>query len=96
MTDEAARNALHEYEEIQDTIREFENEKRWVVERLRAWLGQQGVDKAKLEGREKTRSVGMVRTTRYSVDYKRLNNLLDPDIRAEIVTENVSEYLRVS
>ena len=96
VTDEAARNALHEYEEIQDTIREFEDEKKWVVEKLRAWLGQQGVVKAKLEGRAKTRSVGMVRTTRYSVDYKRLNNLLAPDVRAEVVTENVSEYLRVS
>ena len=96
VTDEEARNALHEYEEIQDTIREFEDEKRWVVDKLRAWLGQQGVDKAKLQGREKTRSVGMVRTTRYSVDYRRLNNLLDPEARSEIVTENVSEYLRVS
>ena len=96
VTDEEARSALHEYEEIQDTIREFEDEKRWVVERLRVWLGQQGVDRAKLEGREKTRSVGMVRTTRYSVDYRRLNNLLDPETRAGIVTESVSEYLRVS
>ena len=96
VTDEEARNALHEYEEIQDTIREFEDEKRWVVEKLRAWLGQQGVDKAKLEGREKTRSVGMVTSRRYSVDYRLLNNLLAPDVRAEIVTENVSEYLRVS
>ena len=96
VTDEQARNALHEYEEIQDTIREFEDEKKWVVEKLRAWLGQQGVVKAKLQGRAKTRSVGMVRTTRYSVDYKRLNNLLAPETRAEIVTENVSEYLRVN
>ena len=35
VTDEQARNALHEYEEIQDTIREFEDEKKWVVEKLR-------------------------------------------------------------
>ena len=96
VTDEEARAALREYEELRDTIREFEDEKRWVVEKLRAWLGQKGVDKAKLEGREKTRSVGMVRTKRYSVDYKRLNNLLDPETRAEIVTEHVSEHLRVS
>ena len=96
VTDEQARNALHEYEELQHTIREFEDEKRWVVEKLGAWLGQQGVVKAKLEGREKTRSVGMVTSRRYSVDYKRLNNLLAPDVRAENVTENVSEYLRVS
>ena len=96
VTDEEARTALHEYEEIQDTIREFEDEKRWVVDKLRTWLGQQGVDKAKLQGREKTRSVGMVKSRRYSVDYRRLNNLLDPETRSEIVTENVSEYLRVS
>ena len=96
VTDEQARNALHEYEEIQDTIREFEDEKRWVVDKLRAWLGQQGVDKAKLQGRAKTRSVGMVKSRRYSVDYRRLNNLLDPETRSEIVTENVSEYLWVS
>ena len=43
VTDEEARNALHEYEEIQDTIREFEDEKKWVVEKLGTWLGQQGV-----------------------------------------------------
>ncbi len=95
VTDEEARGALREYEELRDTIREFEDEKRWVVEKLRAWLGRKGVDKAKLEGREKTRSVGMVKSRRYSVDYKRLNNLLDPETRAEIVTENVSEHLRV-
>ena len=96
LTDEEARNALHEYEEIQDTIREFEDEKKWAAAKLRAWLGQQGVKKAKLEGREKTRSVGMVTSRHYSVDYKRLNNLLAPDVRAEIVAENESEYLRVS
>ena len=96
MTGEEARKALHEYEEIQDTIREFEDEKRWVTDILRAWLRQQGVSKTKLEGREKTRTVGMVKTTRYSVNHKKLNALLDPEVRAAIVTENVSEYLRVS
>ena len=33
---------------------------------------------------------------RYSVVYRRLNSLLDADVRAEIVTESESEYLRVS
>ena len=96
LTDEEARRALREYEEIQDTIREFEDEKRWVLDKLRAWLGQQGTDKARLEGRERTRTLGMVKSRRYSVDYKKLNAILDPETRAEIVTENVSEYLRVS
>ena len=96
VSDEEARKALHEYEEIQDTIREFEDEKRWVTDVLRAWLKQQGQDKARLEGREKTRTVGMVKSTRYNVNHKRLNALLDPETRADIVTENVSHYLRVS
>ena len=67
-----------------------------MAERLTAWLQQQGKDKAKLEGREKTRTVGMVKSTRFAVDYKKLNALLDPETRAGIVTEKVSEYLRVS
>ena len=96
VTDEEAQAALREYEEIQASIKEFEDEKRWVMDRLRAWLGQKGVDRARLEGREKTRSVGMVKSRRYSVDYKKLNTLLDPESRAEVVTENVTEYLRVS
>lgn len=96
VSDEEARKALHEYEEIQDTIREFQDEKRWVVDVLRTWLRQQGEDKARLEGREKTRTVGMVKSTRYSVNHKKLNALLDPETRAGIVTENVSRYLRVS
>ena len=96
VSDEEARAALREYEEIQDTLREFEDEKRWVLDTLRAWLTQQGKDKAKLEGREKARTIGMVKSARYSVDYRRLNALLDPATRAEIVTEKVSEYLRVS
>ena len=89
VTDEEAEAVLREYEEIQDTIREFEDEKRWALDRLRAWLRQQGVSKTKLEGREKTRTVGMVKTTRYSVNHKKLNALLDPEVRATIVTENV-------
>ena len=96
VTYEEARKALHEYEEIQDTIREFEDEKRWVTDVLRAWLKQRGEDKAKLEGRKKTRTVGMVNSTKYNVNHKKLNALLDPEARAEIVTKNVSRYLRVS
>ena len=42
------------------------------------------------------RTVSLVRTTRYSVNHKRLNELLAPEVRAEVVTENESEYVRVS
>ena len=96
VTDEEARGALLEYENAQEMLKAIEEDKQWALGMLRAWLKQRGEDKAKLEGREKTRTVGMVKSTRCNVDHKRLNALLDPETRAEIVTENVSHYLRVS
>ena len=96
VTDEEAQAALHEYENAQEMLKAIEEDKAWALGLLRTWLGQQGKDKVKLEGREKTRTVGMVRSTKYHVDHKKLNALLDPEARAGIVTENVSEYLRVS
>ena len=96
VTDEQAREALRAYEEAQDAAKALEEDKRGRLEVLRSWLGQQGAQKARLEGRERTRTVGIVRSSRYAVDYRRLNALLDPEARAEIVTEQVSEYLRVS
>ena len=40
--------------------------------------------------------MSLVKTRRFSVDYRKLNALLDPDTRAAIVTEAVSQYVRVS
>ena len=96
VNDEDAKAALREYENAQEMLKAIEEDKQWALGLLRTWLTQQDKDKAKLEGREKTRTVGMVKSTRYNVDHKRLNALLDPETRATIVTENVSEYLRVS
>ena len=96
VADDEAQAALREYENAQEILKAIEEDKQWALGMLRGWLKQQGKDKAKLEGREKTRTVGMVKSTRYNVDHKRLNALLDPETRATIVTENVSEYLRVS
>ena len=96
VSDEEAQAALGEYENAQEMLKAIEEDKQWALGLLRGWLKQQGKDKARLEGREKTRTVGMVKSTRYNVDHKRLNALLDPEARATIVTENVSEYLRVS
>ena len=96
VTDEEARAALLEYENAQEMLKAIEEDKAWALGMLRAWLSQRGEDKAKLEGGRKTRTVGMVKNTKYNVDHKRLNALLDPDTRATIVTENVSRYLRVS
>ena len=96
VTEDEAQAALREYENAQEMLKAIEEDKQWALGMLRTWLTEQGRDKAKLEGREKTRTVGMVKSTRYKVDHKRLNALLDPETRATIVTENVSEYLRVS
>ena len=96
VSDDDARAALAEYEQAQEMLKAIEEDKAWALGMLRTWLGQRGEQKARLEGREKTRTVGMVKNTRYNVDHKRLNSMLDPEARAEIVTENVSHYLRVS
>ena len=62
MTEAEALRALQEYEELQDTIREFQEERQWVVQKLAAWLEQQGTRKVRLEGRERTRTLVMART----------------------------------
>ena len=96
VSDEEAQSALWHYEEISELIKSLNADKRDSLEVLERWLATQDATKAQLDGRDKTRTVGMVSTKRYKVDHKRLNNLLDPDQRAEIVTESRSEYLRVS
>ena len=96
VSDEEARAALLEYEQAQEMLKAIEEDKQWALGRLQSWLRQRGEDKARLEGGRKTRTVGMVKNTKYSVNHKKLNALLDPETRAGIVTENVSHYLRVS
>ncbi|MDE2967393.1 MAG: hypothetical protein OXS30_07920 [Chloroflexota bacterium] len=96
VSDGQARQALREYEQAQARIKSLETDKRGALKTLQHWLQRKGETKAKLEGSDKTRTVGMVTSRRYSVDHTRLNALLGPEQRAEIVTEQVSEYLRVS
>ena len=96
VSDEQAREALRGYEQAQARIKSLEADKRGALQTLQHWLKGKGVDKARLEGSAKQRTVGMVQSRRYSVDHTRLNALLEPEQRAEIVTEQVSEYLRVS
>ena len=55
-------------------------------------MRRQGDTKATVTGR----TVSLVQSKRYSVDYRKLNEALDPEVRAEIVTEHESEYVRVS
>ena len=96
VSDETARAALRDYEQAQSQIKASDQDKRAALKTLQRWLETKGESKAKLEGSAKTRTVGMVASRRYSVDHKRLNAMLDPEQRAEIVTEQTSEYVRVS
>ncbi len=92
VSDQEARVAVAAYIEAQEAIKEPEKVKRSALDTLKAWMRRQGDSKAKLGNR----TVSLVRSTRYSVNYRRLNELLDPDVRADVVTESESEYVRVS
>ena len=80
------------YQAAQEALKEPEQAKQRARDTLKAWMRQRGTTKASVEGR----SVSLVQTRRFSVDYRKLNALLDPDTRAGIVTEAVSQYVRVS
>ena len=92
VTDEEARDAVAAYAEAQESIKEPEKAKRSALDTLKAWMRRQGDSKATVGGR----TVTLVSSTRYSVNHRRLNEALDPEVRAEIVTESESEYVRVS
>ena len=92
VTDEDANDAVAAYAEAQDAMREPEKAKRTALDTLKAWIRRKEDTKAAVNGR----TVSLVQSTRYSTNYRRLNELLDPEIRAEVVTESESEYVRVS
>ena len=92
VSDQEARDAVAAYAEAQETIKEPEKAKRTALDTLKAWMRRQGDSKATVGGR----TVTLVSSTRYSVNHRRLNEALDPEVRAEIVTESESEYVRVS
>ena len=92
VSDEEAREAVAAYGEAKDSVKEPEKAKRGALDILKAWMRRRGDTKATLNGK----TVSLVRTKRYSVNYKKLNEALDPETRAEIVTETESEYVRVS
>ena len=92
VSDEEARDAVAAYSEAQESIKEPEKAKRGALDTLKAWMRRQGDSKATVGGR----TVTLVSSTRYSVNHRRLNEALGPEVRAEIVTENESEYVRVS
>ena len=92
VSDEEARGAVAAYAEAQKSIKEPEKAKRTALKTLKAWMRRQGDSKATIGGHK----ISMVTSKRYSVNYRKLNELLEPDVRAELVTESESEYVRVS
>ncbi len=80
------------YAKAREALKEPEQARRQALDTLLAWMLGHGQDKAELDGHK----VSLVRTTRYSVDHKKLNAILDPETRAVIVTEQSSEHVRVT
>ena len=92
VSDDEARDAVAAYSKAQESIKEPEKAKRAALDTLKAWMRRQDDAKATVNGK----TVSLVQTTRYSVNHRRLNEALDPETRAEIVTESESDYVRVS
>ena len=90
--DDEARDAVAAYADAKAAIKEPERAKREALDTLKAWMRRKDDAKAVVNGK----TVSLVRTTRYSTNYRKLNEALDPETRAGIVTESESEYVRVS
>ncbi len=92
VSDEEARAAVSAYVAAREALREPEGAKREALDTLKAWMRRRGSTKAELADH----TVSLVRSTRYAVDHKRLNALLDAETRQEIVTEQTTESVRVT
>ncbi len=92
VSDEEALEAVVAYTEAKQSMKDPEKAKKTALATLKRWMRRKGDTKVPLGGR----TVSLVQSRRYSVNYNRLNSLLDPETRAEVVTERESEYVRVS
>ena len=92
VTYEEAREAVAAYAKAQVSVKEPEKAKKAALSTLKAWMRRQGDTKATVDGK----TVSLVRTTRYSTNYRKLNELLNPEARDDVVTESESEYVRVT
>lgn len=92
VTDREAEEAVRVYTEARQSLKDPEKTKRTALVILKAFMRRKGDTKVSLGGR----TISLVQSRRYSVNYNRLNSLLDPETRAEIVTERESEYVRVT
>ncbi len=95
VTADDARAALAAYESALDAKDVAEQARREALSKLKAWLSKQGVEETTLPGRNGERSVVLVRRKRRSVDFDKLESLVDAETRAEIVTERDWEFVRV-
>jgi len=91
-TDADARKAIASYDEARTAMKDPGAERRTALDTLKAWMRGRGEKKATLDGRK----VSLVETRRFSVDHRRLNEMLDPEDRRRIVSESVSEHVRVT
>ncbi len=89
---EEARLAVASYTAAQEAAREPERTKREALDTLKVWMRGRNNGKESIGGR----TVSLVRTTRFAVNHRRLSALLDPETRAEVVSENISEHVRVT
>ena len=87
-----ARAAVGAYTEAQEAMRGPERAKREALATLKAYMLGRSGGKESIDGR----TVSLVRNRRFSVNHRRLNELLDPETRAEVVTESASEHVRVT
>ncbi len=92
VTDEEAQEAVKTYTEARQDMKAPEKVKRAALKTLKAWMRRKGDAKTTIAGR----TVSLVQSRRYAINYPKLNSLLDPEVRAEIVTERESEYVRVN
>ncbi len=92
VTEAKALAAVAAYAEAHEALKEPEGAKREALDTLKAWMRQRGETKQALGGH----TVSLVQSHRYAVDYRKLNAALAPEVRAEIVTEQESEYVRVT
>ena len=92
VSDQEARDAVAAYAEAHESLKKPEKAKRTALDTLKAWMRRKGDARATVDGHK----VSLVQSTRYSTNYRRLNELLDPEVRAEVVTESESEYVRVT
>ena len=95
VSEDEARQALAAYESAVEARDQADQARRRALDTLGAWLRKRGLENAVLSGPNKERRVKIMRRTSRSVDYEKLEALLEPEARAEIITERELEFVRV-